>query len=434
MNVLVLGSGGREHAIVWKMSQSKLVDKIFAIPGNSGISEFAECLDGNMLDFEFLENIVNDKKIELIIPGPEAPLVAGIADYFKNSKNKNILVFAPDKKSARLEGSKCFTKEILEKYKIPTAEFGNFDNKVEALKFVEYLVKKNGYPVVIKADGLAGGKGVIIAQNQTEVEKTIDDIITKKIFGDAGKNLVIEEFLKGYEVSLHLVVSGSSYKLLPFSQDHKQIFDGDKGPNTGGMGAYSPCPLVDKNFEKIIERDIIKPLLSGFENEDICYKGILYIGLMICNGKPFVLELNVRFGDPETQVLLPIIENDLAEIAIATVNGELDKIDIKIKNKVAVAITCSAKGYPNDYEKGKTINGIDTFKAENDIFIFQCGTTKLNDGTLITNGGRVLSFVAFDTTLKSAIAKAYKNISKINFEGMHYRRDIGQRKELGDFR
>jgi len=427
MNVLVLGSGGREHAIVWKVRQSSVVNNIYAIPGNPGITDLAECIDGNVLDFVELEQIVKEKNIDLIIPGPEAPLVEGVVDYFKN---KNVMVFGPDKNSARLEGSKCFSKEILKKYNIPTAEFGNFDTKNEALEFAKYLAGKNGYPVVIKADGLAAGKGVVIAKNQQETEQFIDDVIIKKIFGDAGKNLVIEEFLKGYEVSLHLVISGSSYKLLPFSQDHKQVFDGDNGPNTGGMGAYSPCPLVDPQLQDAIEQDIIKPLIKGFGKENICYKGIFYIGLMICDGKPLVLEFNVRLGDPETQVLLPLIDNDFVEFAVASVNEELDKIDIKMKDEVAIAITCAAKGYPGKYEKGQKILGIDDIKNQKDVFVFQCGTKKTDDGSLVTNGGRVLSFVAFDKSLKLAIDKAYKNIDKIQFDGMHYRHDIGQRKEL----
>ena len=414
MNVLVLGSGAREHTITWKVSKSSQVDKIFVIPGNPGMQELAECIDGDILDFAFLEKIIKDKNIDLIIPGPEVPLVSGLVDYFAG---KDVMVFGPDKKAAQLEGSKCFSKDILRKYNIPTARYENFDTTQKALDYVGFLAGEKDYPVVIKADGLAAGKGAVIVHSRQEAENTISEIMVKKVFGNAGNRVVVEEFLRGFEVSLHLVVSGNTYKFLPFSQDHKQVFDGDKGPNTGGMGAYAPCPLIDDKMKLKIEKEIIKPLLQGFEKDGICYKGILYIGLMICDGKPFVLEFNVRLGDPETQVLLPLIDTDFVEIAVATVKDKLEEINVRMKDGVAIGITCASKGYPNAYEKGISIYGLDDVKGKEDILVFHAGTKIGSDGKILTNGGRVLTFVVFDKTLKLAIEKAYKNIEKISFDG-----------------
>lgn len=440
MNVLILGSGAREHAIAWKVKQSKKIKSIFVLPGNPGILEqsLGKCIEGNPLDFDFVNKVCLENDINFIIVGPEAPLVNGVVDFFEIN-NSAIKVFGPNKKAAQLEGSKCFSKNTLDKYQIPTAKFKNFENEsiVEIIKFVDELTRKDGFPVVIKADGLAGGKGVIIAENRNEASESIEEILNKKIFGDAGKKIVVEEFLKGYEVSLHLLVNENQYKLLPFSQDHKQVFDNDKGPNTGGMGAYSPCPLISDELQKKIETKIIKPFLNGLMKEDIKYKGVLYIGLMICNNEPFVLEFNVRLGDPETQVLLPLLDIDLLEIMeyiASDKKEEFEKFEMKIKNEFAIAITCASKGYPGKYENDKKINiNYSSLKNDSKLLIFHAGTKLGDNGILLTNGGRVLTFVAFDETLKKSIKKAYENIENVNFDGMHYRKDIGQRKCLEDF-
>ncbi|MCP4482280.1 MAG: phosphoribosylamine--glycine ligase [bacterium] len=418
MNVLILGSGGREHALAWKIAKSPLLTTLYVAPGNPGIN-FAECLPLDILNFNEVEKIVNTKQIDLIIPGSETPLVAGIADYFIK---KGVMVFGPNKKAAQLEGSKCFSKDILEKYSIPTAKFQNFTNNDEALAFCDKL----GYPVVIKADGLAAGKGVVIIHSHEEAVKTLHEIMTCKLFGDAGNRVVIEEFLKGYEVSLHLLVSDTSYKLLPFSQDHKQIFDGDKGPNTGGMGAYAPCPLVNDPLLNKIESLVIKPFLSGLKKENIKYTGILYIGLMIANNTPSVLEFNVRLGDPETQVLLPLLKTDLLETIIAAAKGSLNSVNLECDNKYAVGVTLASKGYPESSEKNIEIFGLDELKNIENILIFHAGTKQSNN-KILTNGGRVLTVVAFSDTFKKTIDSAYKNIKKIKFQGMQFRRDIAQR-------
>ncbi len=429
MNILILGSGAREHAIVWKLRQSKSVSKIFAIPGNSGISQLAECCDGNILDFDFLNEFVDAKKIDLIFPGPEVPIVAGLVDYFADKK---VLVFGPDKHAAQLEGSKSFAKNILKKHKIPTASFENFSSRDKAIDFISRQTK---FPIVIKASGLAQGKGVIIAANQDEAKSAVDDIMLNKVFGESGREIVIEEFLEGFELSLHVIMNENSYKILPFSQDHKQVFDDDKGPNTGGMGAFAPCPLASHDLQNKITSKILEPLFAAFKYENINYRGVLYIGLMICDGEPFVLEFNVRFGDPETQVLLPLLDFDFLDLILASLSGNLDKTGFALKNKFAIGITCAAKGYPGDYEKGKTIRGLESIKdAENDeILVFQAGVKINEKNETITNGGRVLTFTALGNTLKDAGENAYENIKKIGFENMHFRRDIGKRKELEKF-
>ncbi|MFC1484904.1 phosphoribosylamine--glycine ligase [bacterium] len=424
MNILVLGGGGREHAITWKLWQSDLVKNIFVVPGNPGMTQIAQCISGNILDFNFIETIVKENKIDLIVVGPEAPLVAGIEDYFKN---KGVLVFGPSKYASQLEGSKCFSKNILKKYDIPTALFENFDNENKALAFVDYLANDKGFPVVIKADGLAAGKGVVIVQNREEAKKTIEDVMIKKVFGDAGKNVVVEEFLKGEEISIHLVVTGNSYKILPSSQDHKQVFDGDKGPNTGGMGAYSPCPLLDDNLKAKVEKNIIKPLLNAFEKESIFYQGILYIGIMVCNNEPYVLEFNVRLGDPETQVLMPLINTDFAYTILKAMENKLDDVNFELRSDFAVALTCASHGYPGKYDTGFEIKGLEKFFNIEDCLIFHAGTKIDSQNKIVTAGGRVLTLVSLDKTLENSINKAYENLKNINFEGMHYRNDIGKK-------
>jgi phosphoribosylamine---glycine ligase len=427
MNVLVIGSGAREHALTWKCKQSNLVKNIYTAPGNAGIQEISECININILDFHSIEKIVQDKKIDLIMVGPEAPLSQGITDNFTK---KGIMTFGPDLFCSQFESSKVFTKNFLKKHNIPTAEFETFTDTTKALKFVEYLESKTGFPVVIKADGLAAGKGVVIAQNLDEARETINDMMIKNIFGNSGKKVVIEQFLDGIEASIHLVISGENYLVLPSSQDHKRIFDNDLGPNTGGMGAYSPCPLINHTMMSKIETQIIKPLISAFKKDSINYKGILYIGLMIVKGEPMILEFNVRLGDPETQVLLPLIKTDFIDIAINTVKNSLSKINLELFDLNAVCVVCASKGYPGDYEKNKVITGLEYFKNKNDVLLFHAGTSKNNKNEIITSGGRVLSVVGLGKNLEDTIKLTYDSIQKIHFDGMQYRKDIAKKAFL----
>jgi phosphoribosylamine---glycine ligase len=427
MNILVIGSGAREHALTWKCKQSNLVKNIYTTPGNAGIQEISECINANILDFNSIEKIVKEKKIDLIIVGPEAPLSMGITDYFTK---KGIPTFGPDLFCSQFESSKVFTKNFLKKHNIPTAEFETFTDTTKALKYVEYLTSQYGYPVVIKADGLAAGKGVVIAQNADEARETINDMMVKNIFGNSGKQVVIEQFLDGVEASIHLVISGENYLVLPSSQDHKRIFDNDLGPNTGGMGAYSPCPLINEKMISKIETQIIQPLISAFKKDSINYKGILYIGLMIIKGEPMILEFNVRLGDPETQVLLPLIKTDFIDIALNTVKNSLSKINLGLYNQHAVCVVCASKGYPGDYEKNKIITGLEYFKNKNDVLLFHAGTSKNNKNEIITSGGRVLSVVGLGKNLEDAIKLTYDSIQKIHFDGMQYRKDIAKKAFL----
>ncbi|MFH1715479.1 MAG: phosphoribosylamine--glycine ligase [Elusimicrobiota bacterium] len=428
MNILVLGSGGREHAITWKCAQSDLVKNIYALPGNPGIEELAVCYEGNAVDFVRIKEIIRRETIDLVIVGPESPLVEGVVDYLQG---EGIMVFGPDKKAAQFEGSKVFTKNLLKKYDIPSAEFESFTDKDKAMAYVDYLAEKKGYPVVIKADGLASGKGVIIVNSKEEAGKTLSDILQKNVFGAAGKQVVIEEFLKGEEASIQIIVSGGQYTLLPPSQDHKQVFDNDKGPNTGGMGAYSVCPLINSEMRNLIEKTIIKPLMKALAKESIHYKGVLYIGIMVVDGKPFVLEFNVRFGDPETQVVLPLMKNDLVDIAIRVNEGSLDKDPIIWDNdRYAVCVVLASQGYPGIYEKGREIIGLDALDGQDDVMAFHAGTSLImqdNKTKLVTSGGRVLGIVGVGTSLDKTISKTYSYLDMIHFEGMHFRKDIGKK-------
>lgn len=436
MNVLVLGSGAREHAICLKIKESKFLDKLFIIPGNSGTKELGENINGDILDFEFINKICLEKNINFIIPGSETPLVNGIVDYFEIN-NKNIKIFGPNKLAAKLEGSKCFSKNILEKYSIPTAKFKNFkETDINEINNFINAFLNNNKKFVIKVDGLAQGKGVFIVSSREETEKILDMILNKKIFKNSAKNIVIEEFLEGYEVSSHVFINGNQYKILPFSQDHKQVFDNDSGPNTGGMGAFAPCPLVDESLAKKIEKEIIIPIIQALEKEKISYHGVLYIGLMICGASPFVLEFNVRFGDPETQVILPILNIDLLEIMNIIANNDkknFEKFEIINNNNFAVCLTLASRGYPNEYEKGKIIN-INYDKLDNkNTIIFHAGTKLTENNELVTNGGRVISLMSKGNTLNEARAKVYEEVKNIDFDGMHYRKDIAFRKNLRRF-
>ena len=419
--VLVIGSGGREHALAWKLAQSPRVEKIFCAPGNAGIAQFAECVPLKTDDFTALEKFVKEKSITLTVVGPEAPLASGIVDFFNS---KNLKIFGPNKSAARLEASKVFAKNLMGKYSIPTASFNTFDSYDSALNFINSLPE--GKKLVVKADGLAAGKGVLICGSKDSAKSAIAQVMKDKVFGSAGKELVIEEFLEGEEASLQIFLDSTNYSLMVAAQDHKRINDNDEGPNTGGMGAYAPAPVVDANMLKVVEKQIIKPLISGLKKEGIEYKGVLYIGLMISNGNPFVIEFNCRFGDPETQAVLPLLKTDLVDVIESTINGSLDKLAVEWYNKTAVCVVLAAGGYPGEYKKGLEIQGLDEAKRLTDTVIFHAGTA-LKNGKAVTSGGRVLGVTGLGRNIRDAVKKAYEGCAKIHFEGMHFRKDIAER-------
>lgn len=435
MRILIIGSGGREHALAWKISQSKLADKIFCAPGNGGISQYAECIEIKAEDIPRVVDFVKKEKIDFTIVGPEAPLAKGIVDEFKNYKLK---IFGPDKLAAQLEASKIFAKELMAKYAVPTASFKVFDQACSAKEYLE----SRGAPCVVKADGLASGKGVVVAKTVDEAKQAVDLMLGQKIFGEAGKRIIIEDCLEGQEASILVLTDSKEVVTLASAQDHKRIFDGDKGPNTGGMGAYSPAPVVTKElFDEILEK-IIYRTIDGLAKESIDYRGVLYAGVMITKEGPQVLEFNVRFGDPETQAILPRMKSDLLEVMLATSEGNLSKI---VKSggcswdpRACVCVVCASKGYPGEYEKGKEISGLDSVAQMNDVVVFHAGTIKsqrynvtTSQVRYLTNGGRVLGITGLGGTIKEAINTAYKAVEKIEFEGMQYRRDIGRKALQG---
>ncbi len=420
MRVLVLGGGGREHTICYVLSKSPKLEKLFCIPGNGGISEIAETTENiSVTDFENIARFCKEKRIDLVIPGPEEPLVKGLRD---NLEKEGIKVFGPDSFGSLIEGSKSFAKEIMNKAGIPTARFEVFDEPSKAKAYIE----KKGAPIVVKADGLCAGKGVFVCETKEEAIKAVEKIMEEKIFGEAGNKIIIEEKLVGEEASYIVITDGFNFKTLPTSQDHKRLLDNDEGPNTGGMGAYSPTPLIDQELKKRIEEKIVAPTLKALEREGHPYLGFLYAGLMIVDKEPYVLEFNCRLGDPEAQVILPRIENDFLEIIEAVLEGNLNKVDLKEKEGAAVCVVMASKGYPGKYEKGKKIEGLDKALQIPGVIVFHAGTKKIND-EFYTSGGRVLGITALDKDIPSAIEKAYKAVSMIHFEGVHYRKDIGKR-------
>lgn len=420
MRILVLGGGGREHTICYSLSKSPKLQKLYCLPGNGGISEIAETIENiSISDFGSIIKICKEKEIDLVIPGPEEPLVKGLKDALEK---ENIKVFGPDSTGALIEGSKSFAKEIMSKAGVPTAKFEIFDNSSKAKAYIE----KKGAPIVVKADGLCAGKGVFVCETKEEAIRAVEKIMEEKIFGEAGNRVVIEEKLVGEEASYIVITDGYNFKALPTSQDHKRLLDNDEGPNTGGMGAYSPTPLIDEELKKKIEEKIISPTLKALEKEGHPYLGFLYAGLMIVNKEPYVLEFNCRLGDPEAQVILPRIENDFLGIIEATIEGNLGKIDLREKEESAVCVVMASKGYPGKYEKGKKIEGLDKVLQIPGVIVFHAGTKKVN-GEFYTSGGRVLGVTALDKDIPSAIEKAYKAVSMIHFEGAHYRKDIGKR-------
>ncbi|MFH2050509.1 MAG: phosphoribosylamine--glycine ligase [bacterium] len=419
MKVLVVGSGGREHVLAWKLSKSRKVDKVFCAPGNGGIDLVAKCVNIKADNINALADFAVRNKIGLTVVGPEDPLTKGIVDVFQK---KRLKIFGPDIKASQLEGSKVFTKEFMRKYHIPTAAFKIFSTSAEAIGFC----KSVEYPVVIKADGLAAGKGVFLVHDLKEAVSTIENIMIRKIFGDSGNRIVIESFLKGSEVSVMTFTDGKTIVPLLSSQDHKQAFDGDRGPNTGGMGAYCPTTIIDSAMNEHIMDYILKPTINGLLQEGITYKGILYAGLMITESGPKVLEYNCRFGDPETQVVLPLLKTDLLELMLAVVNQKLagyQKLDWK--NESAACVVMASKGYPGKYQTGLKIAGLQNVNS-NSLQVFHAGT-ELKGNQIVTSGGRVLGVVGMDKTLQLALNKAYQAVNKIKFEGAMYRRDIGFR-------
>ena len=420
MKVLVIGSGGREHALVWKLAQSPSVKKIYAAPGNAGIAQTAELVPIPAEDIPALAAFAKKEKIDLTVVGPEMPLVAGIVDVFSEKK---LAIFGPTRSAARLEGSKVFAKQLMVRSRVPTAPFQVFDSLDVASAS---LLKRKG-PCVVKADGLCQGKGVLVAQDVEEASAAIRILMEKKAFGIAGERIIIEDCLEGEEASILAVTDGKEMRLLPSSQDHKRIYEHDLGPNTGGMGAYSPAPVVTEDLEREIKEKILIPVLRGMAEQKAPYRGLLYAGLMITRDGPMVLEFNARFGDPETEAILPRLRGDLATFLLAAARGEkLPNRTLLVDVRPCVSVVLASKGYPGAYEKGKVITGLGKASQEKDTFLFHAGTAK-KDGTFVTNGGRVLAVSALGGTLEEAVQKVYRAVSLIHFDGMYYRKDIAHR-------
>ncbi len=418
--ILVVGSGGREHALCWKFAQSPRVDKVYCAPGNAGIAKDATCVDISASDLKGLLNFAKENEIDITIVGPEAPLAQGIVDLFES---EGLICFGPKKDAAQIEASKVFTKDLLQKYKIPTGKYKVFDDAEKAKEFVR---TETGVPVVIKADGLAAGKGVILCFDLEEAYKAIDQVLVEKAFGEAGNRLIVEEFLFGEEASFMAITDGKDVLPLATSQDHKAVYDGDKGPNTGGMGAYSPAPVVNPKLFKRVMKEIMIPTVEAMASEGIPYKGVLYGGLIIKGGEAKVLEFNCRFGDPEAQPILMRLKTDLLDVVEAAIEGKLKDLKLEWDERAAVCVVLASGGYPGKYEKGKVINGLDEVEGMEDVMVFHAGTA-LEDGKFVTAGGRVLGVTALGDTIKEAIDRAYEAVSKISWEGMHYRKDIGQK-------
>ncbi|MBC7075008.1 MAG: phosphoribosylamine--glycine ligase [Syntrophomonadaceae bacterium] len=418
--VLVVGQGAREHALVWKLSQSPEIKKIYAAPGNPGIAQLAECVAVEATDVSSLLEFAKKADIDLTVVGPEAPLMEGIVDRFKE---EGLKIFGPTAAAARLEGSKVFAKNLFKKYGIPTAKFEVFD-EIEAARSYTRSYTRQGKPVVIKADGLAAGKGVIVAPGWEEASEAIDSIMKERKFGKAGEKVVIEECLTGEELSFFAITDGRNFLSLAGAQDHKRVFDNDEGPNTGGMGAYSNPPIYTQELHQQIVETIIKPVVAAMSQEGHPYQGVLYAGLMITADGPKVLEFNARFGDPEAQVILPMIKGDLLPILEAAAEGGLADCHVDIDRGSWVCVVLASRGYPGAYEKGKYIEGID--ELAEDTLIFHAGTM-IENGQLLTNGGRVLSVVVRGDTIEEALETVYREVGKIHFDGMHYRTDIGKK-------
>ncbi|MGQ7945861.1 phosphoribosylamine--glycine ligase [Flavobacterium sp. WC2509] len=420
MNILLLGSGGREHAFAWKMIQSPLCDTLFVAPGNAGTAQIAKNIDISATDFEAIKALVIKENIEMVVVGPEDPLVKGIYDFFLNDEDlKEIPVIGPSKLGATLEGSKEFAKEFLIKHKIPTAAYDSFTAETveNGCKFLETLQP----PYVLKADGLAAGKGVLIIQDLAEAQSELRNMLVGQKFGAASSKVVIEEFLDGIELSCFVLTDGKSYKILPTAKDYKRIGEGDTGLNTGGMGAVSPVPYVDAVLMEKIETRIVKPTIEGFQKDGIAYKGFVFIGLINVNNEPIVIEYNVRMGDPETEVVVPRLKSDLVELFLAVANEKLDEFNLEVDERSATTVMIVSGGYPEDFEKGKVISGLESVT---DSIVFHAGT-KLDNGNVVSNGGRVMAITSYGDNFQEALNKSYKNVDQIHFDKMNFRKDIG---------
>ena len=420
MNVLILGSGGREHAFAWKLAQSSKLSKLFIAPGNAGTSQFGTNVAIETTDFDAIKKFVLTNAINMVLVGPEDQLVKGIHDYFlADAQLKNISVIGPQKDGAQLEGSKKFSKLFMEKYGVPTAKYKSFtkENLSDGYTFLESLTP----PYVLKADGLAAGKGVLILNNLAEAKKELTSMIADAKFGTASSTVVIEEFLKGIELSVFVLTDGNSYKILPSAKDYKRIGEGDTGLNTGGMGAISPVHFANENFIKKVEQQVIIPTINGLKKEGINYKGFIFIGLMNDNGNPSVVEYNVRMGDPETEVVIPRIKSDLLDLLEGVANQTLHEKSFEVDERTAATVMLVSGGYPEDYEKGKVITGFG--QIENSL-VFHAGTKQVSEN-IVTNGGRVLAITSFGTSIKEALSKSFANAEKINYDRKYYRKDIG---------
>ena len=418
MKVLIVGSGGREHAIAWKVAQSPKVDKIYCAPGNAGIEEYAECVDIKAMEFEKLAAFAKQEQIDLTVIGMDDPLVGGIVDVFEQ---QGLRVFGPRKNAAVLEGSKAFSKDLMKKYGIPTAAYETFDNADQALAYLENAK----FPIVLKADGLALGKGVLICKDLKEAQDGVREIMLDKKFGAAGEQMVIEEFMTGREVSVLSFVDGRTIRTMTSAQDHKRAGDGDTGLNTGGMGTFSPSPFYTKEIDEYCMKNIFQPTVDAMAAEGRPFKGIIFFGLMLTADGPKVLEYNARFGDPETQVVLPRMRSDIVDIFEACIDGTLDQKELEFDDNAAVCVVLASDGYPVSYRKGFPVQGLEQFAGSSDTFVFHAGTAR-KDGQIVTNGGRVLGVTALGKTLKEARANAYAAADKVWFENKYYRHDIGK--------
>ena len=415
-NILILGSGGREHAIAWSIYNDKRINKLFCAPGNAGTISISENIDLNIMNNDDIYLFVKQNNIDLIIVGPEQPLENGIVDFFEE---KNIKIFGPSQYASQLETSKLFARNMMEKYNIPQPAFFECTSEEEILS----VKGKLGLPLVLKADGLAAGKGVIICNNDNDLHNAIDDMINNRKFGRASAKVSVEECLRGEELSVFAICDGENYKIINSAQDHKRAYDNDKGPNTGGMGAYSPTPLFTDNLRKKVEEKILKPILDAMKNDSYPFKGFLYVGLMIDEEEPYVIEFNVRLGDPEAQVLLPLIKSSVLDMIIASIDGNIENHTIELDSNYAVTVVLSAKGYPEKYNKGMKIKGLNNVQ---DKIVFHAGT-KLENNDFLTNGGRVLNVVGIDENLKQSIFKAYELANIIDFKDKYFRSDIGMK-------